>query len=63
MMSTYGKDYDNKPNDFLSWLIDEAEGGELAVPLLVQRILVVNMAAIHTTSQVCVKKHEPRFLR
>ncbi|KAK7695490.1 hypothetical protein QCA50_000126 [Cerrena zonata] len=31
MMSTYGKDYDNKPNDFLSWLIDEAEGGELAV--------------------------------
>ena len=32
-------------------MMDEAEGHELTVPFLVQRVLVVNMSAIHTTSQ------------
>lgn len=45
-----GPDYEGKPNDMLSWLIDEAVGDERTVPDLVLRILTVNFAAIHTSS-------------
>jgi hypothetical protein len=38
--------------DLLSWLIDVAEGNELTVRSLTLRILMVNFAAVHTTSMV-----------
>ncbi|KAJ6452369.1 cytochrome P450 [Mycena vulgaris] len=50
--SALGPDWPGKPNDFLSWLIDSAEGEERSAPALVLRILSTNMAAIHTTSMV-----------
>jgi hypothetical protein len=52
MMAEYGNNWQNKPTDLLQWLMDTAEGEEKTVKLLSQRILTVNFAAIHTTSQV-----------
>ncbi|KAI0072328.1 cytochrome P450 [Panus rudis PR-1116 ss-1] len=46
----YGKDYDGKPNDLLSWFMDEAKGEERSIRALVLRILTINFASIHTTS-------------
>ncbi|KAJ6624416.1 cytochrome P450 [Mycena sp. CBHHK59/15] len=45
-----GPDWPGKPNDLISWLLEIAEDEERTVPALVQRILVTNMAAIHTSS-------------
>jgi len=39
--------------DFLSWLMDEAKGEEQSVRNLTLRVLIINFAAIHTTSMVC----------
>ncbi|CAL1702998.1 unnamed protein product [Somion occarium] len=49
-MEEYGSDYPDKPNDMLSWFMDEAKGEEREVRALVLRILTVNFAAIHTSS-------------
>ncbi|KAG5651717.1 hypothetical protein H0H81_007722, partial [Sphagnurus paluster] len=46
----YGKEWSGKPNDFLSWLIDQAEGEQRTPRQLTMRILSTNFAAIHTTS-------------
>jgi len=46
----YGADYPDKPNDMLSWLMDHAEGEEQSVRNLVLRILVLDFAAIHTST-------------
>ncbi|TDL17296.1 cytochrome P450 [Rickenella mellea] len=46
----YGTNYPDKPNDLLSWLMDEAEGEEREAQNLVLRLLAINTAAIHTTS-------------
>ena len=46
----FGKDYPDKPNDFLSWLMDEAKGDEATIEGLSRRILTLNFAAIHTSS-------------
>ncbi|KAJ7097132.1 cytochrome P450 [Mycena belliarum] len=48
----FGRDWPGKPNDFISWLLDSAQGSERTVPDIVVRILTTNMAAIHTTSSV-----------
>ncbi|KAJ7876710.1 cytochrome P450 [Mycena olivaceomarginata] len=45
-----GPDWPGKPNDFVSWMLDMAEGEQRALGPLTLRILSVNMAAIHTTS-------------
>ncbi|KAJ7137551.1 cytochrome P450 [Mycena crocata] len=45
-----GPDWPGKPNDLISWLLDFAEGSERTAPALAARILVINMAAIHTSS-------------
>ncbi|KAJ7767236.1 cytochrome P450 [Mycena metata] len=45
-----GPDWPEKPNDFVSWLLETAEGEERTVPALVLRILSTNFAAIHTSS-------------
>ncbi|KAJ6500258.1 cytochrome P450 [Mycena vulgaris] len=47
----YGRDWPERPNDLISWLLDLAVGEERTVPDLTLRILATNMAAIHTTSQ------------
>ncbi|KAG6332745.1 hypothetical protein ID866_6343 [Astraeus odoratus] len=49
-MGEYGKLWSDKPNDFLQWCLDE--GKETAVLQITQRILTINLAAIHTFLQV-----------
>jgi hypothetical protein len=39
-------------NDMLMWLMDEAKGIERSLEGLARRMLVVNFAAVHTTSLV-----------
>ncbi|KAJ6592478.1 cytochrome P450 [Mycena capillaripes] len=45
-----GPDRVDRPNDFISWLIDDAEGAERTVPAIALRVLATNTAAIHTSS-------------
>ncbi|ESK84204.1 cytochrome p450 [Moniliophthora roreri MCA 2997] len=40
----------DKPNDFLMWLMDDASGPQRSAYNLVMRILATNFAAIHTSS-------------
>ncbi|KAI0280021.1 cytochrome P450 [Russula aff. rugulosa BPL654] len=49
-MEEYGEDWDDKPNDLLMWLMTEATGVERSVEGFARRLLVINFAAIHTTS-------------
>ncbi|KAJ6570549.1 cytochrome P450 [Mycena vulgaris] len=46
----YGRDWPDKPNDLITWLLDLAEGEERTAPAVTLRILMTNMAAIHTSS-------------
>ncbi|KAG5720345.1 Ent-kaurene oxidase, partial [Termitomyces sp. T112] len=46
----YGRDWPGRPNDAFSWLLDTAEGKQRTIRDLTMRILVINFAAIHTTS-------------
>ncbi|KAJ7131156.1 cytochrome P450 [Mycena epipterygia] len=46
----FGPNWPDKPNDFISWLLELAEEQERTVPALVLRILATNMAAVHTAS-------------
>ncbi|KAG9310086.1 cytochrome P450 [Chiua virens] len=51
LQEEYGKDWADKPNDLLSWMLDEApDGPERTAELLTARVLSINVAAIHTTS-------------
>ena len=43
---------DERPNDLLSWLMEDAVGEEKDPHNLTLRVLVANFAAIHTTSAV-----------
>ena len=43
---------EERPNDMLSWLMEDAVGEEKEPRNLTRRILVVNFTAIHTTSMV-----------
>ncbi|KAH9061886.1 cytochrome P450 [Lactarius vividus] len=49
-MEELGGDWDDKPNDLLMWLMSEAKGVERSLEGLARRMLLVNFAAIHTTS-------------
>ncbi|KAK7442539.1 hypothetical protein VKT23_016137 [Stygiomarasmius scandens] len=62
-----GSDWDGRPNDLISWLLDENPQGELrSVKEILLRVLQINLAAIHTTSMaftnilfhVCVQPPE-----
>jgi hypothetical protein len=44
--------YNYFQNDMLAWLMDQARGDEKCLRNLTLRVLVVNFAAIHTTSMV-----------
>lgn len=56
-------------NDLISWLLDVAEGEERTVPALVQRILVINFGAVHTSANVsancdmATRSSSPIFIR
>ena len=43
---------EERPNDFLTWLMEDAVGEEQDPRKLSQRVLGTNVAAIHTTSRV-----------
>ncbi|THH04634.1 hypothetical protein EW146_g10129 [Bondarzewia mesenterica] len=45
----YGRDYTDKPNDFLSWLIDETNEERREMSNLLSRLVFVNFAAILST--------------
>ncbi|KAF8547706.1 cytochrome P450 [Imleria badia] len=49
-LNEYGKDWTEKPNDFLSWLMDEVP--DATVESMTKRMLTVNLAAIHTSANV-----------
>ncbi|KAG9308976.1 cytochrome P450 [Chiua virens] len=51
-LSEYGDQWTDKPNDFLSWLMEEAEGPESTMEFLTNRILTLNFAAIHSFAHV-----------
>ncbi|KAF7360088.1 hypothetical protein MVEN_00736900 [Mycena venus] len=44
----FGPDWSDKPNDLISWLIEDAAPADRTVPGIAMRILIMNMAAIHT---------------
>ncbi|KAJ6557715.1 cytochrome P450 [Mycena capillaripes] len=46
----FGSEWEDKPVDLLSWLLELAEGPERTPPALALRMLAVNMAALHSTS-------------
>ncbi|KAF8897197.1 cytochrome P450 [Infundibulicybe gibba] len=46
----HGRDWPGKPNDLISWLLEEAEGEQRTLWDISVRVLAVNFAAIHTTS-------------
>ncbi|KAF8957287.1 cytochrome P450, partial [Flammula alnicola] len=46
----FGPDWQDKPNDLISWLLDEAEGPQRTIRDVAIRLLSINFAAIHTTS-------------
>ncbi|GLB35443.1 putative cytochrome p450 [Lyophyllum shimeji] len=46
----HGKEWPERPDDYLSWLLDLARGHQRTLHDLTVRILAVNFAAIHTTS-------------
>ncbi|EKM60083.1 uncharacterized protein PHACADRAFT_206285 [Phanerochaete carnosa HHB-10118-sp] len=50
MMEQYGDDWPDKPNDLLQWLMEAAEGAEREPRALAARLLMVDFAAIHTSS-------------
>ena len=43
---------EERPNDFLTWLMEDAVGEEKDPRKLTQRVVGTNVAAIHTTSRV-----------
>ncbi|KAH7886354.1 cytochrome P450 [Phlebopus sp. FC_14] len=47
-IDAYGKEWADKPNDMLAWLMDE--GSERTTWSMTRRLLTVNFAAIHTSS-------------
>ncbi|KAI0277140.1 cytochrome P450 [Russula aff. rugulosa BPL654] len=49
-MEEYGEDWDDMPNDMLMWLMSEAKGVERSIEGFARRLLVSNLAAIHSTS-------------
>jgi len=51
-LDAYGKDCADKPNGFLSWLMDHPEASESSVKDLTLRLLSINFAAIYSFSSV-----------
>ncbi|KAF4621783.1 hypothetical protein D9613_012093 [Agrocybe pediades] len=47
----YGRDREDRPNNLISWLLEDAPEENRTVEDFAMRILTINFAAIHTTSQ------------
>jgi hypothetical protein len=41
-----------KPDDMIQWLVDAAPPVERTVPQIVERVMALNVASIHTTTMV-----------
>lgn len=52
MIEEYGNDWAGKPDDMLSWMIDEAQGEDAKVENIAMRVLFVSFAAMHNTALV-----------
>ncbi|KAF9448769.1 cytochrome P450 [Macrolepiota fuliginosa MF-IS2] len=52
MKEEHGSEWEERPDDMVSWLVDEAQGIDAEVENLGMRILFINFAAIHTTSMI-----------
>jgi len=48
-----------KPNDMIQILIDAAPDEEQTMPQIVERMMTLNMASIHTTSMVSTLRYMP----
>ncbi|EIN06118.1 cytochrome P450 [Punctularia strigosozonata HHB-11173 SS5] len=48
----HGIDYPDKPNDFLTWMMDGAEGPPRSLDDMARRILHLNFGAIHTSTLI-----------
>jgi hypothetical protein len=53
-LDTTWKDNGEKPNDMIQFLIDSAPDGERTMPKIVERMMALNMASIHTTATVSI---------
>ncbi|KZT01907.1 cytochrome P450 [Laetiporus sulphureus 93-53] len=53
-MAEYGPEWQDKPMDLLMWLMEAAQGREREPERLAIRILVINIATIHTTATTFV---------
>lgn len=51
-MMESGKDYADKPNDMLQWFLEDERGMRSSVKDLSLRMLAINFAAVHTSSNV-----------
>ncbi|KAN0130729.1 Cytochrome P450 [Lactarius tabidus] len=49
-MEEFGENWDDKPNDMLMWLMSDAKGVERCLEGFARRLLMVNFAAIFTSS-------------
>ncbi|KAH9975533.1 cytochrome P450 [Lactifluus volemus] len=54
-MKEFGEDWDDKPNDMLMWLMNEAKGVERSLDGLARRLLLINFTSIHTTSMTFIQ--------
>ncbi len=52
MLDAHGPDWDDKPRDLLQWLLEEARAQGTAFDNVVEKVLLVNFGAIHTSSGV-----------
>ncbi|KAJ3562950.1 hypothetical protein NP233_g9256 [Leucocoprinus birnbaumii] len=50
MIEEFGEDWPGKPDDIISWMIDEAKGEDAKVENIAMRVLFVNFAAMHNTA-------------
>jgi len=50
MEKEYGRDWPGKPNDLITWLLEEGKGDERSPRAITESVLAVNFGAIHTTS-------------
>ncbi|KZV74005.1 cytochrome P450 [Peniophora sp. CONT] len=50
LMATYGDKWEDRPNDFLQWLMDHEEGQKQNPQDYCRRLMSTNFAAIHTSS-------------
>ncbi|KAI0650914.1 cytochrome P450 [Trametes meyenii] len=50
MYEKHGDDWEGKPHDLLQWLLDEAQDKGTPFDNIVEKVLLVNFGAIHTSS-------------